>query len=83
MMKLEKYLTDKLEGLTISTDFYQQSQIPTITKLRVISRNQQLIRLDFEEDASMLPTAPLFGKNSNQVSNLHRWLSCRIMPREH
>jgi len=25
--------------------------IPTITKLRVLSRNQQLIRVDFEEDA--------------------------------
>jgi D-beta-D-heptose 7-phosphate kinase / D-beta-D-heptose 1-phosphate adenosyltransferase len=28
----------------------QVSGIPTITKLRVMSRNQQLIRLDFEED---------------------------------
>ncbi|MGB0833407.1 MAG: bifunctional D-glycero-beta-D-manno-heptose-7-phosphate kinase/D-glycero-beta-D-manno-heptose 1-phosphate adenylyltransferase HldE [Psychrobium sp.] len=57
-----RILTDKLEGLSIDTDFYQQSQIPTITKLRVISRNQQLIRLDFEENAAQLPTAPLLDK---------------------
>ena len=57
-----RILTDKLEGLSINTDFYQQSQIPTITKLRVISRNQQLIRLDFEENAAQLPTAPLLDK---------------------
>lgn len=57
-----RILTDKLEGLSINTDFYQQSKIPTITKLRVISRNQQLIRLDFEENAAQLPTAPLLDK---------------------
>jgi len=57
-----KILTDKLEGLAIKTDFYKQSLIPTITKLRVISRNQQLIRLDFEEDACDIPTAPLLDK---------------------
>lgn len=57
-----RILTDKLEGLSITTDFYQQSAIPTITKLRVISRNQQLIRLDFEENASQVPTAPLLDK---------------------
>ncbi|WP_191603658.1 bifunctional D-glycero-beta-D-manno-heptose-7-phosphate kinase/D-glycero-beta-D-manno-heptose 1-phosphate adenylyltransferase HldE [Marinomonas algicola] len=30
--------------------FYHSDALPTITKLRVISRHQQLIRVDFEED---------------------------------
>lgn len=34
--------------------FQHESTIPTITKLRVISQNQQLIRVDFEESLSKL-----------------------------
>jgi D-beta-D-heptose 7-phosphate kinase/D-beta-D-heptose 1-phosphate adenosyltransferase len=33
--------------------------VPTVTKLRVLSRNQQLIRLDFEGDALELPAGLL------------------------
>ena len=33
----------------LETDLLESAQHPTITKLRVLSRNQQLIRLDFEE----------------------------------
>lgn len=44
---LHKYLT----SLDIECGFITLKNIPTITKLRVISRAQQLIRLDFEEDA--------------------------------
>ncbi len=42
-------LTTKLQAMNIQCDFVQQGHIPTITKLRIMSRNQQLIRLDFEE----------------------------------
>lgn len=42
-------LTTKLQAMNIQCDFIQQDNIPTITKLRVMSRSQQLIRLDFEE----------------------------------
>src|ERR1700751_1728410 len=35
-------------------DFVESAGQPTITKLRVLSRNQQLIRLDFEESLSEL-----------------------------
>ncbi len=42
-------LLSKLTALNIQCDFIQQTQLPTITKLRVMSQNQQLIRLDFEE----------------------------------
>jgi len=38
-----------LQGMDINCKFDRQSSVPTITKLRVMSRNQQLIRLDFEE----------------------------------
>ena len=42
-------LSERLHSAGIHTDFQQASDKPTITKLRVISRQQQLLRLDFEE----------------------------------
>lgn len=42
-------LTTSLSAMNISCCFTEQAQFPTITKLRVLSRHQQLIRLDFEE----------------------------------
>jgi len=44
-------LNNQLSALNIRCDFVELENIPTITKLRVMSRSQQLIRLDFEEDA--------------------------------
>jgi len=44
-----QHLRTQLTALNINCEFDQQKNIPTITKLRVMSRNQQLIRLDFEE----------------------------------
>ena len=42
-------LQDMLQGAGVDCAFSRISGHPTITKLRVISRHQQLIRLDFEE----------------------------------
>jgi D-beta-D-heptose 7-phosphate kinase/D-beta-D-heptose 1-phosphate adenosyltransferase len=42
-------LTDQLGQAGVRCDFERSATHPTITKLRVLSRNQQLIRLDFEE----------------------------------
>ena len=42
-------LQEQLTAANVTHDLQQQDSIPTITKLRVISRHQQLIRLDFEE----------------------------------
>lgn len=42
-------LTDKLSSLNVTCDFVKIPELPTITKLRVMSRGQQLIRLDFED----------------------------------
>ncbi len=42
-------LTNQLASAGVSYDIQYLHDIPTITKLRVISRHQQLIRMDFEE----------------------------------
>ncbi|WP_116367882.1 bifunctional D-glycero-beta-D-manno-heptose-7-phosphate kinase/D-glycero-beta-D-manno-heptose 1-phosphate adenylyltransferase HldE [Parahaliea mediterranea] len=44
-----------LEGAGVKCDFERLADMPTITKLRVISRQQQLIRLDFEESEFCAP----------------------------
>ena len=45
-------LQDMLQGAGVRCDFLRNDDNPTITKLRVVSRQQQLIRLDFEEPES-------------------------------
>jgi D-beta-D-heptose 7-phosphate kinase/D-beta-D-heptose 1-phosphate adenosyltransferase len=42
-------LQTRLTAANVNCDFETLSEVPTITKLRIISRQQQLIRLDFEE----------------------------------
>lgn len=42
-------LNTRLTSVGIHTDFQVSADKPTITKLRVISRHQQLLRMDFEE----------------------------------
>lgn len=42
-------LQSRLSGAKVTCHFCRLADFPTITKLRVISRHQQLIRLDFEE----------------------------------
>ena len=44
-----KVLDEQLTKRNVHCDFVSVSTHPTITKLRVLSRNQQLIRIDFEE----------------------------------
>ena len=56
---LEKHLN----AMDVACKFDRNSDIPTITKLRVMSRNQQLIRLDFEESMSHVD-------KSNLVTNV-------------
>lgn len=52
-------LSKALHAAHIDTHFHVSDTMPTITKLRVMSRNQQLIRLDFESPASEAEAAPL------------------------
>ncbi|SEK67995.1 D-alpha,beta-D-heptose 7-phosphate 1-kinase /D-beta-D-heptose 1-phosphate adenylyltransferase [Colwellia chukchiensis] len=42
-------LATQLSAMKIDCQFIASTQHPTITKLRILSRNQQLLRLDFEE----------------------------------
>jgi D-beta-D-heptose 7-phosphate kinase / D-beta-D-heptose 1-phosphate adenosyltransferase len=42
-------LGERLAEVKVHCDFVALPTHPTITKLRILSRNQQLIRLDFEE----------------------------------
>ncbi|WP_100752067.1 bifunctional D-glycero-beta-D-manno-heptose-7-phosphate kinase/D-glycero-beta-D-manno-heptose 1-phosphate adenylyltransferase HldE [Vibrio salilacus] len=44
-----KVLNETLSALKVKCDFVSLPNYPTITKLRVLSRGQQLIRLDFED----------------------------------
>ncbi|MBA6263020.1 bifunctional D-glycero-beta-D-manno-heptose-7-phosphate kinase/D-glycero-beta-D-manno-heptose 1-phosphate adenylyltransferase HldE [Colwellia sp. Bg11-12] len=62
-----QHLQKKLSALNIHCEFDQQANIPTITKLRVMSRNQQLIRLDFEESLSDVDKTLLEEKVATQL----------------
>jgi D-beta-D-heptose 7-phosphate kinase/D-beta-D-heptose 1-phosphate adenosyltransferase len=44
-----KYLEALLQDEGISSRLVKQSQAPTITKIRILSRRQQVVRLDIEE----------------------------------
>lgn len=44
-----RILDSRLEQLGVKTFFDRSDTQPTVTKVRIMSRNQQLIRLDFEE----------------------------------
>lgn len=46
-------LRKSLSARKIAPDLLETADCPTITKLRILSRNQQLIRLDFEESLSV------------------------------
>ncbi|WP_025563549.1 bifunctional D-glycero-beta-D-manno-heptose-7-phosphate kinase/D-glycero-beta-D-manno-heptose 1-phosphate adenylyltransferase HldE [Psychromonas sp. SP041] len=52
-------IQDSLRSVHIKTDFITVPNVPTITKLRVLSRHQQLIRLDFEDSFSDVDSAAI------------------------
>ncbi|SFN05599.1 D-alpha,beta-D-heptose 7-phosphate 1-kinase /D-beta-D-heptose 1-phosphate adenylyltransferase [Izhakiella capsodis] len=54
-----KVLQNSLTAFNVNCDFVTVPGHPTITKLRILSRNQQLIRLDFEEGFSAVDPQPL------------------------
>ncbi|MEQ5756707.1 bifunctional D-glycero-beta-D-manno-heptose-7-phosphate kinase/D-glycero-beta-D-manno-heptose 1-phosphate adenylyltransferase HldE [Providencia rettgeri] len=57
-----KALTKNLNAVQVRCDFVAIPTHPTITKLRVLSRNQQLIRLDFEEGFENVDVAPVLER---------------------
>ncbi|MGQ0286044.1 bifunctional D-glycero-beta-D-manno-heptose-7-phosphate kinase/D-glycero-beta-D-manno-heptose 1-phosphate adenylyltransferase HldE [Pasteurellaceae bacterium 22721_9_1] len=62
-------LTQLLEKQKINCDFVKLDSHPTITKLRILSRHQQLLRLDFEEDFHQVRNQDLLNKLESAVKN--------------
>ncbi len=60
-------LQNKLESVGVSCFFKREQNKPTIAKLRVLSQNQQLIRMDFEE---------IFYQHSEKSPLLENCLDC-------
>ncbi|MCC4117424.1 D-glycero-beta-D-manno-heptose-7-phosphate kinase [Aromatoleum toluclasticum] len=52
-----RLLRERLESGGVACRLLEAPQHPTITKLRIISRHQQLIRLDFEDSFAVLESA--------------------------
>ncbi|PJG82091.1 bifunctional D-glycero-beta-D-manno-heptose-7-phosphate kinase/D-glycero-beta-D-manno-heptose 1-phosphate adenylyltransferase HldE [Caviibacterium pharyngocola] len=53
----------------IDCNFVELTSHPTITKLRILSRHQQLLRLDFEEDFNNVVSDELLQKLKSAVKN--------------
>jgi len=62
-------LRDTLSHNHIKAQFTQIDSHPTITKLRVLSRHQQLIRLDFEESFADADNSPMLETFEKQVGD--------------
>jgi D-beta-D-heptose 7-phosphate kinase/D-beta-D-heptose 1-phosphate adenosyltransferase len=55
-------LGSKLGDVNVTCDFVAVATHPTITKLRILSRNQQLIRLDFEQGFDGVDAGPMLER---------------------
>ncbi|QTF07260.1 bifunctional D-glycero-beta-D-manno-heptose-7-phosphate kinase/D-glycero-beta-D-manno-heptose 1-phosphate adenylyltransferase HldE [Brenneria izadpanahii] len=63
-------LSSKLNEVNVKCDFVSVPTHPTITKLRVLSRNQQLIRLDFEEGFDGVDPQPMIERIQQALPNI-------------
>ncbi|MCG6202114.1 bifunctional D-glycero-beta-D-manno-heptose-7-phosphate kinase/D-glycero-beta-D-manno-heptose 1-phosphate adenylyltransferase HldE [Psychromonas antarctica] len=62
-------LAKGLKSVRVMTDFVTVANFPTITKLRVLSRHQQLLRLDFEEGFHDIDSAPILEKMRTSLAD--------------
>ena len=62
-------LEERLAAAEVGCHFQKVDGLPTITKLRVISRQQQLLRLDFEEAFHSQDPAPFAEQVKQQLSH--------------
>ena len=63
-------IKESLHSVNVETDFVTVPNVPTITKLRILSRHQQLIRLDFEESFFDVDSTPMIeNMNSALTAN--------------
>lgn len=65
-----RILDNKLSGVNVLCDFVALSSHPTITKLRILSRNQQLLRLDFEEGFGDVNVEPILQRIQQKLPTL-------------
>ncbi|MDC9604732.1 bifunctional D-glycero-beta-D-manno-heptose-7-phosphate kinase/D-glycero-beta-D-manno-heptose 1-phosphate adenylyltransferase HldE [Xenorhabdus griffiniae] len=63
-------LSEKLSSVKVRCDFVSVPTHPTITKLRVLSRNQQLLRLDFEEGFQNIDAQPMLEKIQQSLPHI-------------
>ncbi len=63
-------LSRALANVNVKCDFVSVPTHPTITKLRVLSRNQQLIRLDFEEGFSGVDPQPMHERIQQALGSI-------------
>lgn len=63
-------LQTQLESARVNCQFCTSNSEPTITKLRVLSRHQQLIRLDFEEPFAADYSADLQSRVGSLLNNV-------------
>jgi D-beta-D-heptose 7-phosphate kinase/D-beta-D-heptose 1-phosphate adenosyltransferase len=62
-------LTDRLAAMNVTCEFSKVATQDTITKLRIMSRNQQLLRLDFEKSFAKDDKSELLAKFEEQVKH--------------
>lgn len=62
-------LQERLDASDVKCQFVAVDGYDTITKLRVISRNQQLLRLDFERDFGAVDKSPLQQSFTEALAN--------------
>jgi len=62
-------LQQTLEEAGVECHFLRMSGLPTITKLRVLSRHQQLIRLDFEDSFAEFEQADLLQQYRSYLAD--------------
>lgn len=65
-----RILSERLSHVNVQCDFVALSTHPTITKLRVLSRNQQLLRLDFEEGFCDINSDPILERIQQKLPTL-------------
>lgn len=63
-------LSATLGSVNVQCDFVAVPTHPTITKLRILSRNQQLIRLDFEEGFEGVDPQPIHDRISAALPSI-------------
>lgn len=65
----EQALQQRLQAAGVDCDFVQVPGHPTITKLRVVAQQQQLLRLDFEQRFSVENSASLLQQAQQALSS--------------